>query len=145
MVCVCRALLRIQYSLAPVRVTSSVCQRVRGSRPHVIVRLHSHEDIGSEKLFNGNNPKKAQGPDELPCRILKELDNELTPAMTAIFNQSLKTGELPLVWNETIVTPIYEKGDRNLPVKYRPISWTCVCCKILEHHLQPHKTSSRYT
>ena len=68
--------------------------------------------IGVTKLLNGINPKKAHGPDEIPCRILRELDNELTPALTAIFNQSLKTGELPLVWNEAIVTPIYKKGDR---------------------------------
>ena len=98
--------------------------------------------VGVTKLINGINPKKAQGPDEIPCRILRELDNELTPALTAIFNQSLKTGELPLVWNEAIVTPIYKKGDRNLPANYRPISLTCVCCKILEQ-LHSHKTSSR--
>ena len=94
--------------------------------------------IGVTKLLNAINPKKAQGPDEIPCRILRELDNELTPALTAIFNQSLKTGELPLVWNEAIVTPIYKKGDRNLPVNYRPISLTCVCCKILEHIICTH-------
>ena len=35
------------YSLAPARVTSSVCLRVRDSRPDVIVRLHSYDDIGS--------------------------------------------------------------------------------------------------
>ena len=90
------------------------------------------------KSSNGINPKKAQGPDEIPCRILKELDNQLTPALTAIFNQSLETGELPLVWTEAIVTPIYKKGDRNLPENYRPISLTCVCCKLLEHIICTH-------
>ena len=40
--------------------------------------------LGVTKLLNGINPKKAQGPDEIPCRIVKELDNELTPALTAI-------------------------------------------------------------
>ena len=82
--------------------------------------------LGVTKLLNGINPKKAQGPDEIPCRILKELDNELTPALTAIFNQSLETGELPLVWTEAIVAPIYKKGDRNLPENYRHVSLTCV-------------------
>ena len=91
--------------------------------------------IGVTKLLNGINPKKAQGPDEIPCRILRELDKELTPALTAIFNKSLKTGELPLVWNETI---FYKKGDRNLPANYRSISLTCVCCKILEHIICTH-------
>ena len=35
------------YSVAPARVTSSVCLRVRGFRPNFIVRLHSYDDIGS--------------------------------------------------------------------------------------------------
>ena len=32
-----------------------------------------------------------------------------------------------------IVSPIYKKGDRSLPVNYRPVSLTCTCCKVLEH------------
>ena len=67
--------------------------------------------IGVTILLNGINPNKAHGPDEIPCRILKELDNELTPTLTAIFNQSLKTGELPLVWNEAVVAPIFKKNE----------------------------------
>ena len=35
------------YSLAPFRVTSSMCLHVQGSRLHVIVRGHSDDDIGS--------------------------------------------------------------------------------------------------
>ena len=94
--------------------------------------------MGVTKLFKSINPKKAQGPDEIPCRILNELDNELTPALAAIFNQSLKTGELPLAWNEAIVTPIYKKGYRDPPANYRPISMTCVCCKSIEHIICTH-------
>ena len=76
--------------------------------------------IGVTKLLNGINPKKAQGPDEIPCRILRELDNELTPALTAICNQSLKTGELPLVWNEAIVTPIHRCQHQRTKKRDRP-------------------------
>ena len=32
-----------------------------------------------EKLLSGLNPSKAAGPDQIPCRILKELSVELAP------------------------------------------------------------------
>jgi len=29
--------------------------------------------------------------------------------------------------------PVFKKGGRDIAENYRPISQTCVCCKILEH------------
>ena len=33
------------------------------------------------------------------------------------------------------VTPKYKKGDKSLASNYRPISLTCILCKVLEHIL----------
>ena len=49
-----------------------------------------------EKFLAGLNVKKASGPDNIPCKILKELAAELAPILTTIFQQSLETGQIPL-------------------------------------------------
>ena len=59
---------------------------------------------GVEKLLFGLNPSKASGPDEIPCRLLKELSHELAPVLTAIFSQSLDSGILPKVWSKAFIT-----------------------------------------
>ena len=53
---------------------------------------------GVLKLLRELNPKKASGPDKVPCFILKELAAELAPAYTHLFSQSLDTGIIPPSW-----------------------------------------------
>ena len=36
------------------------------------------------------------------------------------------------------ISPVYKKGDVHLPENYRPVSLTCVSCKILEHIICKH-------
>ena len=81
----------------------------------------------------GLNPNKAEGPDQIPTRFLKEFAVELTPAMTPIFQASLQQDKVPDDWKQANVTPIFKKGDRSSAPNYRPISLTLVCSKILEH------------
>ena len=106
---------------------------------------------GIEKLLQEINPSKASGPDQVPCRILRELSVELAPVLTAIFTQSLETGMLPSAWRTAYVTPVFKKGSTCQPENYRPVSLTCVTCKVLEHiicshiraHLDKHGILSR--
>ena len=56
------------------------------------------------------NPSKSCGPDQLHPRILKELANEITPALTDLFNLSLSNGEVPLDWRSASVSPIFKNG-----------------------------------
>ena len=53
---------------------------------------------GIKKLLQGVNPRKASGPDQIPCRMLQELHEDLTLVFTALFNNSYETGSLPSVW-----------------------------------------------
>ena len=45
----------------------------------------------------------------------------------------MKQGKLPNDWKRAFVAPIFKKGSRTNPSNYRPISLTCICCKLLEH------------
>ncbi len=96
---------------------------------------------GVEKLLAGINPSKAAGPDQIPCRFLKELSTDQAPILTAIFQQSLEKVVLPSVWLTAYVSPIFKKGSNCLPENYRPVSLTCVTCKLLEHIICSHVRS----
>jgi len=61
--------------------------------------------------------------------------------VTLIFRASIQQGAVPDYWKKALVTPVYKKGDRSNPANYRPISLTCVVCKVLEHII----SSSIYT
>ena len=58
---------------------------------------------------------------------------EIATILTTIFQTSLDTATVPSDWRETLITPIYKKGPRNIPANYRPVSLTSVVSKMLEH------------
>ena len=88
---------------------------------------------GVIELLKGLNPSKALGPDELYPRVLKELATELGPVFAHLFQQSIDTGEIPKEWSLANICPLFKKSDRSLACNYRPVSLTCVPCKLLEH------------
>ena len=88
---------------------------------------------GETKRLKDLNPYKALGPDELHHRVLKELAKELGPVFAHLFQQSINTGEIPKEWSLVNICPLFKKGDRSLACNYRPISLTCIPCKLLEH------------
>ena len=88
---------------------------------------------GIEKLLTDFKPNKATGPDDIPARILKMGAHEIAPALATIFNKSLETGTLPDIWRRANISPIFKKGDRTKPSNYRPVSLTCIVCKVMEH------------
>ena len=51
---------------------------------------------------------------------------------------SLETGEVPSDWLTANVTPIYKKGEKYKAENYRPVSLTCICCKLMEHVVTSH-------
>ena len=103
-----------------------------------------HPD-GVAKQLHKLNPSKASGPDELSPRLLKCVAEEIAPALSFLYQQSITTGEVPDDWRKALVSPIFKKGVKADPANFRPISLTCLCCKVLEHivlsHMAKHLSS----
>ena len=91
-----------------------------------------------EKLLCGINIAKAQGLDQIANIMLKTCASQLAPAMATIFQASISTGKLPSDWLKANIARVYKKGDVHLPENYRPVSLTCVSCKLLEHIVCKH-------
>ena len=109
-----------------------------GVSPFESIPSLSIDACGVLSQFRRLNPNKAHGPDELSPQLLKLVAEELATALTIIFQQSYDLSFTPKDWNYAIVTPIYKKGLKSDPSDHRPISLTCICCKIMEHIMLSH-------
>ena len=96
--------------------------------PHINIKTE-----GVEKMMKNLDPSKVSGPDEIPARILKEYAHEFAPLLAPFYNTSLSRGEVPSDWRQVNVIPVFKKGEKYLTSNYRPVSLTCICCKVLEH------------
>ena len=75
---------------------------------------------------------KSPGPDELHPRILQEVRMEIVHPLVHIFRLSMETGELPDDWKSSNITAIFKKGSKSKMGNYRPVSLTCIICKVFE-------------
>ena len=91
-----------------------------------------------QKLLDKINISKAAEPDLIHGRMLNMLAPELAPIVHAIFTQSLDTGEQPRDWSLANVAPLFKKVNRVLAENYRPVSLTCITCKLFEHIVCRH-------
>ena len=88
---------------------------------------------GVIKLLSNLKPDKAAGPDSIKPVVLKRLKTEIAPVICLLFEKTLQTGQLPSDWKKAQVCPLFKKGDKTEPSNYRPISLTCILCKVMEH------------
>jgi ribonucleases P/MRP protein subunit RPP40 len=67
--------------------------------------------------------------------VLKALANELAPYLVVLFQQIIDTGVVPSDWKQALVVPIHKGGPKQSVDNYRPVSLTCLICKVFEHIL----------
>ena len=85
-----------------------------------------------ESILKSLQLGKATGPDAINNRILRELASPLSLPLSDLFNYSLSTGKVPLIWKEANVTPLFKKEDPSAVSNYRPISLLSAVGKVLE-------------
>ena len=89
---------------------------------------------GVYKLIKNINPSKATGPDTIAGRVLKENIDICTDLLLYYSTNHWKLAKYHLT-GTTQMSRLYSKKEINTTqvTIYRPISITCIACKLLEH------------
>ncbi len=66
--------------------------------PHITITGN-----GVTKPLRQLNPHKASGPDLVPIRLLNEIADQISPALTILFQASIKQGILRADWKSTFI------------------------------------------
>ena len=89
---------------------------------------------GPVTLYQNRNPSKASGPDNISSAELKLSAKCIAGKIATIFNESLRSGDLPTEFKTGHVIPLLKPGktDTTNPASYRGITLTPVLSKVLE-------------
>ena len=67
---------------------------------------------------------QSPGPDEIYPKVIKECKEIVSQPLVNIFRKSVDLGEVPSMWRQVNVVPIFKKRNRALMFNYRPVSLT---------------------
>ena len=74
--------------------------------------------------------RKAPGPDGIIGEIIRYSGNQVVHFFVKFFNTLFDKGIFPDGWTESIVIPLFKKGDMNNPSNYRGISLCVTSSKL---------------
>ena len=86
------------------------------------------------KLLKELDVNKSMGPDGVHPKLIKYLsqDQSFVDAIVLLFRACITERCIPEVWKTAIVVALYKKGSVHNPNEYRPVSLTCILCKVYE-------------
>ncbi|KAL5267521.1 hypothetical protein ACHWQZ_G004526 [Mnemiopsis leidyi] len=81
---------------------------------------------------------KSYGPDGVHPKLLKSLANDPTfvNAVVKLFRECTDSGKLPQIWKSANLSALFKSGSKTDPLNYRPVSLTCILCKVYEKILR---------
>ena len=83
-------------------------------------------------------PSGSAGPDSFPAVFWRNAAVGVAVPLSIIFKNSFQMSTVPAEWRLATVIPIFKKGCPSDPTNYRPISLTCIPCKIMESIIKDH-------
>jgi hypothetical protein len=105
------------------------------ARQHITRTRLTNTFITAQKVrqkIKNLKPTGAAGPDGISTKLLQNCVDEISPVLAVIYRKSMATGSVPAEWKTANVVPIFKKGSKAVAGNYRPISLTCISCKIME-------------
>ena len=84
------------------------------------------------RVFQSLKVNKSQGPDKIAPKLMKTCAQELAAPFTRIFNLSLETHQLPLIWRTSEIVPVPKKNKVTTLNDLRPVALTSVLVKSIE-------------
>ena len=101
--------------------------------PHLTPSL---SDAATFKLLNDMPTKATCGPDGIPSWVLKKYAFLLSLPVSALFNRTLMTADIPNQWRVQRVSPIPKVSKPKLLKDYRPIAVSSSLGKSLERFVK---------
>jgi ribonuclease P/MRP protein subunit RPP40 len=87
--------------------------------------------------MNDQSVHSCPGPDGIPGILIKKCLPELQEHLLQLFQHSLDTGDVPVLFRSAFVKPALKHGkNKATPASYRPLSMTSVLSKCLERILR---------
>ena len=99
--------------------------------PKIVCRFFLYKDKKFSKTLDLKTDK-SPGPHNIHPRVIFETKLEIYKPLTILYNRSLQMGSVPDTWKQSIVSVLHKKGNKHCIENYRPISLTCIICKVLE-------------
>ena len=90
------------------------------------------------KAIKKLKPSGSAGPDLFPALFWRNATPGVALPLSIIFSNSFALSTLPDEWRLATVIPVFKKGSPSNPNNYRPISLTCIPCKIMESIIKDH-------
>ena len=139
---------------------SSVGNQDNGTMPDMKCQVESGVHLDSVyfdctavmKAMSKLKPNLASGPDGLPPLLFKRLGKHIAKPLALMFGSFFSIHQIPSEWSKSIVTPVFKTGSSSSVANYRPISLTCVACKLMErvistqmlNYLREHNLISKH-